>query len=469
MFKSWCRRQGFCNGSNLSHVLMDGGILSVPFDKLNEFYEMYIKAVQSGEKIYVVEQKTDTYNFFVDLDYKSDEHLTFEHLKEVSRAICDRVAFFGGKNALISIAEPKEVGKQIKHGIHINWPKFVVDSGSATALHSHIVSTLDILFPGRMWKDIVDTAVYGNGKRNTKGSGFRMPWSHKKAKHEACEGRGCEGCDKGKVTQGEYKPVMLYIQESKKLEYIFDQDPCIELLHMATLRTQNKNHVVVEGSVREEGSFDIKDTKDIFTDYETTDHINSFIRKNMDGQDKSEIVKIYKREKTYLVSSTSKYCENLGRSHASNHVWFLIEGDMIYQKCFCTCETMKGRKYGYCKNFGGRRHALPDKIYKTLYPNGYKAITFCQPVPKSDESNGESLVDMLSNFIKKYIIKEEEIKVISINKKSKKMHIINTNASCPGCKKQKVQFRIKQNSVMEQLCDCKTRSHNLLDKIVRAL
>jgi hypothetical protein len=76
---------------------------------------------------------------------------------------------------------------------------------------------------------------------------------------------------------------------------------------------------------------------------------------------------------------------------------------------------------------------------------------------------------MLSNFIKKYIIKEEEIKVISINKKSKKMHIINTNASCPGCKKQKVQFRIKQNSVMEQLCDCKTRSHNLLDKIVRAL
>ena len=49
------------------------------------------------------------------------------------------------------------------------------------------------------------------------------------------------------------------------------------------------------------------------------------------------------------------------------------------------------------------------------------------------------------------------------------MHIINTNVSCPGCKKQKLQFRIKQNSVMEQLCDCKTRSHNLLDKIVRAL
>ena len=83
MFKSWCKRQGFCNGSNLSHVLMDGGILSVPFDKLNEFYEMCIKCINKGEKIYVVEQKTDTYNFFVDIDYKVDEELTFDHLKEV--------------------------------------------------------------------------------------------------------------------------------------------------------------------------------------------------------------------------------------------------------------------------------------------------------------------------------------------------------------------------------------------------
>ena len=30
-----------------------------------------------------------------------------------------------------------------------------------------------------------------------------------------------------------------------------------------------------------------------------------------------------------------------------------------------------------------------------------------------------------------------------------------------------LQFKIKQNSVLEQLCTCKTRSHNLLDKIKR--
>ena len=55
------------------------GKLSVPFDRLNEFYDVYINAVKSG-KIYVVEQKSETYNFFVDIDYKIQnpwESMTF--------------------------------------------------------------------------------------------------------------------------------------------------------------------------------------------------------------------------------------------------------------------------------------------------------------------------------------------------------------------------------------------------------
>ena len=64
MFKSWCASQKFDNASNLSHVLMDGGKLSVPFDRLNEFYEKYIEAIGTSEKLFVVEQKTPTYNFF---------------------------------------------------------------------------------------------------------------------------------------------------------------------------------------------------------------------------------------------------------------------------------------------------------------------------------------------------------------------------------------------------------------------
>jgi len=60
VLREWCRKNGFNNARNLSHVLMDGGVLSIPFDKLREFYEVYIKSVDSGEKVFVVEQKTDT-------------------------------------------------------------------------------------------------------------------------------------------------------------------------------------------------------------------------------------------------------------------------------------------------------------------------------------------------------------------------------------------------------------------------
>ena len=73
MFKTWCKEQGFWNNTNVSHVLMDGGVLSVPFDRLNDFYIKYTDSYNSGEKIFVVEQKTENYNFFVDIDYKDED------------------------------------------------------------------------------------------------------------------------------------------------------------------------------------------------------------------------------------------------------------------------------------------------------------------------------------------------------------------------------------------------------------
>ena len=45
----------------------------MPFDRLNEFYDKYVEAVKADEKLFVVEQKTTTYNFFVDIDYKDDD------------------------------------------------------------------------------------------------------------------------------------------------------------------------------------------------------------------------------------------------------------------------------------------------------------------------------------------------------------------------------------------------------------
>jgi hypothetical protein len=468
MFKRWCKQEGFCHGgSNLSHVLMDGGILSVPFDRLNDFYTMYIDAVKGGEKLFVVEQKTEKFHFFVDLDYKDTEELSFDTLEEVCRTICDRVSTFTDKNALISVAEPKTCGELIKHGIHINWSGFVVDHGSAMALHSHIVSALTILFPSKNWRDIVDTSVYGAGKKNAKGSGFRMPWSHKKAKHDACGGAGCEGCEKGRVTQGQYRPVILY---NGTLSHIHDREPSVDIMHMATLRTEATEHVIVEGSTREEGSFSMQETKNVFQDLEVQNTIETFIRKNVYGQESSDVSKIYIHDKIFLVSTNSKYCENIQRKHASNHVWFLIEGDTITQKCFCRCETNKGRLHGFCKDFSGRSHILPDKIYKAMYPNGYSKLMFRTSSPKPETPvDTTNPVDLLNTFINKHMVTTSDVKIKSLTKSANQCKI-DTTMVCGGCEKINVPFVIKKKkAIIQQKCNCTTREHTLAEKIVKVL
>ena len=409
MFKRWCKDQGFANNSDLSHVLMDGGVLSVPFDKLNDFYEKCVEVYNSGEKIFVVEQKTENYNFFMDLDYKDDEEMSFEQIKSVCKVICDKVSKFGGKDALISVAEPKPVDTLIKTGIHINWPGFVVNRSSALGIRDHVINTLNLAYGSRDWKDIVDISVYGNNSRNTKGSGFRMPWSHKKGKHEACAGQGCELCNNtGKETQSEYLPIFIYKHGPSSTLQKTEQKPSVDILHMATLRTQSVEPVIIKGT-HKEATFTTLQTKNEFKDQEALLLVEAFVRKNVEGQTTASITKMFKYNKQFLVSTNSKYCENKRCNHNSNHVWFHIIGDTIAQKCFSTTNVL--RRYGFCKDFSGRRHQLSKKITDILYEDG-KVETYT-PKKKVDVEPEQNL---LERFIKKYIVKKETFVIESLKR-----------------------------------------------------
>ena len=460
MFKRWCKDQGFANNSDLSHVLMDGGVLSVPFDKLNDFYEKCVEVYNSGEKIFVVEQKTENYNFFMDLDYKDDEEMSFEQIKSVCKVICDKVSKFGGKDALISVAEPKPIDTLIKTGIHINWPGFVVNRSSALGIRDHVINTLNLAYGSRDWKDIVDISVYGNNSRNTKGSGFRMPWSHKKGKHEACAGQGCELCNNtGKETQSEYLPIFIYKHGPSSTLQKTEQKPSVDILHMATLRTQSMKPVIIEGT-REEATFTTLQTKNEFKDQEARLLVEAFVRKNVEGQTTASITKMFKYNKQFLVSTNSKYCENKKCNHNSNHVWFHIVGDTIAQKCFSTTNVL--RQYGFCKDFSGRRHQLSKKITDILYEDGkVETYTPKKKVVVEPEQN------LLEKFIKKYIVKKETFVVESLKREGVKKYTVTTKETCDTCK-ETISFSILKSHI-QQVCKCKCRAHNLTDKIVSTL
>ena len=145
------------------------GSLSVPSDRLSEFYDKYIESVLSGEKIYVVRQKTKYYNFFVDIDYKAEEALNLNDIQDICKIICNKVMTKGGRECLISVAQPKPAGDKIKTGVHLNFPGFVVDQKSAIALREHILVALYIAKGSEDWESIIDSAVYGDITKRSRG------------------------------------------------------------------------------------------------------------------------------------------------------------------------------------------------------------------------------------------------------------------------------------------------------------
>jgi len=465
---------------------MDGGILSVPFDRLNDFYEKCVEVYTLGEKIFVVEQKTENYNFFIDLDYKDETELTLTQVESICKIICDKVSKFeGAGQALISIAEPKEVSnKLIKTGVHINWEGFTVNRSSAIAIREHVIDTLKLVYGSVNWEDVVDSAVYGSSDRKTKGSGFRMPFSHKRAKHEKCSGQGCKECNNtGKVIQGEYLPYFIYKGNKGPftlLETILPH-PDVNLLHMATIRSQSTKPNIIEGKTtfqsNEGSSFTQMEIKNEFKNQEVICLLQNFINKHLEGQKTSRITKMFESNNQFLVSTNSFYCENKKCNHNSNHVWFHILGETIAQKCFSTTDIM--RHYGFCKDFTGKRHQLPPKIVDILYKDGTvkKHVspnkTFFKK--KSDNTIDHTINTTLLDFINKHMVKNDatfNVTSIKLNKtksKSKsKDYLVNTTYTCSECNTNNTDFKIIKNRI-QQVCKCTTREHFLPEKIVSKL
>lgn len=481
MFKSWCASQNFTHAANLSHVLMDGGVLSVPYDKLNEFHERYVEAVKRGERLYVVEQKSEKYNFFVDIDYKDSEPLSLDDVKDICKIICDKVKRHGGRDCLISVAPPKRSGSLMKTGVHLNWPGFVVDQASAVALRDHILLALSMSKSGTDWNEIIDAAVYGNVTRKTKGSGFRMPWSYKRAKHDVCGGQGCTDCEKGKVDQLAYLPLFVY-RPGPPLSAILNvsQEPCLDILKMAVVRTNEPQvtHVDPPSTKIKEGTFTREETKDELHDEEVKNMVETFIRDNMEGQSSAYVQKMFKRRDTYLVSTTSRYCENLKREHGSNHVWFIISGQMILQKCFCLCETLRGRRDGFCKDFCGRRHQLSRTIVDRLYPKK-EELKKCPEIKKFVEKptvNQSDVKPHIEAFIRKNMNAPEDTRVVSIRREGNKYVALTTSTYCEtikGLHDDVVMSYVIDGKTIKQKCPkCKkntSRTHGLHMNVVKLL
>ena len=290
-----------------THVLMSGGILYVPPEETEEFYREYIESVNLGTKLYVVEQKTEHFKFFVDLDYKAPEKLNDEDLLQFCSVI--HQALETRSSCAIARARPRVVGSDtqlIKSGVHIHWPELVVTRTQALNLRTKIIMSLtnDFAFD---WDKVIDASVYG-------GSGLRMLWSHKKP------------------TGDPYVPWRT-LDGSRE----FSKVPDANVLALFAVRTEEHT----------------KQTEIL----SETEHLEEFIQKYLEGQTKSKVKKVQRHEHDgWYVQTDSKFCERIHKEHKSNHIWFHIGSRRISQRCFDE----------ECSEFRGQEHILPPSIVEQL-------------------------------------------------------------------------------------------------------
>jgi hypothetical protein len=309
---------------------MDGGILQVPFEQLEEFYTECVHSIRTGTKLYVVEQKTDVFKFFVDLDYKGPEALPDEAILELVN-VMHTVVQKG--QCCIARAAPRNVDSLVKTGVHIHWPDVYVTRSEALALRTRILLELP---DDPEWSRRIDASVYG-------GSGLRMLWSHKREK----------GVDSDP-----------YVPWRDLDGNRFDPVPTAEILKLFALRTDKVSSEAVNIEI-------------------TCAPLERFIRKNMKGQERANVRRVMRKgQDKIIVQTDSKYCERIQGEHKSNHVWFGIMNGRICQLChddecnMISAEKNKSKKinskFGTKKEilrFVGREHILSPSIVEELHSN----------------------------------------------------------------------------------------------------
>ena len=264
----------------LTHLLMDGGRLFVSDEEMDSFYDTYVTEL-SERNLYAVEQKTETFRFFVDLDYKAADKLADADLLDIVTVMNGCV---GGGRCCIARATARPVKEGIKSGVHIHWPDKVVTRGSAMQLRTKILEH----FEGDVWADRIDSSVYN-------GSGLRMLWSHKKP------------------TGDPYKPWRMLDG------HVFGPEKKKSVLELFTIRCPM-------------GTFSPRAGPSVDANL-----IEEFIQKYVRGHETTSVKRISELPDNagYFVQTDSKWCERIRGTHRSNHVWFMItpRGRLV-QRCF---------------------------------------------------------------------------------------------------------------------------------------
>lgn len=241
---SWLKRNG-CNADTsgdtpMTHTIMSGGTLYVPEDLYDEFLGVYAREIERGNRTLAYSEKRspDVFRMYFDLDLLDKHEMDESSILAIVRKVQQTAAlFFVGaedeamkcvvsrtqtKKVEVNITPPKPAAPQtatgeastpetdspccetfVKNGVHLNFPKLLVNMDMALQIRFSVVNCLELEFGQRAvshnpWSDVIDKAPYFNG--------LKMTGSVKRAQ--------CNKCDSSKKkrqTRGEKQEERLKI------------------------------------------------------------------------------------------------------------------------------------------------------------------------------------------------------------------------------------------------------------------
>ena len=299
----FCEQYVLYSSSGLTHLCMggyNGGRISIPEDKNDEFIEAYASDVSAGNKIYISELGSCVFNMFIDFD-KMFDVLAQVDIRAIAGEWADvivrrlRDVFEGVKfETFVSIADMKITTKgkaeYKKYGVHVNFNGLLVTAKQAVDIRRTLLNTLQREFPvesdaadTHQWTSIFDEAVY------VKNPGLRMIGSRKASPHSVCskkkakltrcvcvpdcckrkkwsdkcesckaypkcktcsdvlaEIRKCELCGGGKIDEGRpYSPVIYYNADGvRNDEHINELNP-VDVVRKTSIRTFETMHYML--------------------------------------------------------------------------------------------------------------------------------------------------------------------------------------------------------------------------------
>lgn len=355
-------------GAEFSHLLLDGGKLFVSGGDEVLFINNLAAEIVKGAKLHIVERRTKLFRLFFDLD----AHLGLEDvvdwgpvIKKVAETVC---GLFDADTSVVACKAPERVitsgeEQRRKCGFHVHFPGVRVGSPVALAARTAVIEALEEAFPDFVangWPACVDEAVFG-------GSGLRLPWQLKgpRSSPDAVYSPWMEMDPSGEWSIADASAARKSVSLARSY------------LSKCSIRCGPSESAtpLAKGKISEEElkALDERDDSGAAAGAligakhvslrRFADVLPSLQECLPPEYATQKFTAALETDTVFLLRSSSKFCQNVGREHGSSNVYFVLRPGGISQHCYCRKSDTDGRMSGRpCREFAGRMYPVPSVV-----------------------------------------------------------------------------------------------------------